>query len=83
VNPPPSRDARTSIGRATSSDLAALLDIHAVAQILSCSARHVRRLDEAGRMPSPLRLGSLVRWRRVVIEQWIADGCIPPVEERR
>jgi excisionase family DNA binding protein len=42
---------------------------------LVCSTRHVRRMADSGRMPKPVKLGSLIRWPRAVIEQWIADGC--------
>ena len=52
-----------------------LLDVRAVAQLLGCSSRHVYRLADAGRMPSPVKLGSLVRWNRAALEQWITDGC--------
>jgi excisionase family DNA binding protein len=55
----------------------AMLDVRAVARILACSTRHVYRLSDAGRMPAPLRLGSLVRWPRQSIEAWIAGGCQP------
>jgi excisionase family DNA binding protein len=54
---------------------AALLDVKAVAALLGCSARHVYRLTDAGRMPAPVRLGALIRWRRAEIEEWIAAGC--------
>ncbi len=53
----------------------ALLDVKAVAKLLACSTRHVYRLSDSGRMPSPLRVGALVRWRRSAIEEWIAAGC--------
>ena len=54
----------------------AMLSVDDIANdYLGCSARHVRRLADAGRMPRPIKLGSLVRWPRSVIEQWIADGC--------
>ena len=56
-------------------------DVKAVAQTLDCSPRHVYRLADAGRMPAPLRLGSLVRWDLEEIDRWIADGC-KPVERR-
>ena len=53
-----------------------LLDVKAVAVLLGgCSARHVYRLADAGRMPPSLKLGSLVRWRRAELEAWIASGC--------
>jgi excisionase family DNA binding protein len=56
---------------------ARLLDVKVVAELLDCSSRHVYRLSDAGRMPAPVRLGSLVRWSRPAIETWIADGCPP------
>ena len=54
---------------------AKLLDVQAVADMLGCSTRHAYRLSDAGKMPAPLRLGSLVRWSKASIEEWIADGC--------
>ncbi|MEX0885878.1 MAG: helix-turn-helix domain-containing protein [Phycisphaeraceae bacterium] len=55
---------------------AELLDVQAVAQLLGgCSPRHVYRLADAGKMPRPLKLGALVRWRRETLLNWIADGC--------
>lgn len=54
---------------------AKLLDVQAVAETLGCSTRHVYRLSDAGKMPAPLKLGSLVRWSKTAIESWIADGC--------
>jgi excisionase family DNA binding protein len=56
----------------------ALLDVQAVATLLSCSTRHVYRLADAGRMPPPVKLGALVRWQRCAVEAWISEGC-PPV----
>lgn len=55
--------------------LPAMLTIDQVARLLNCSTRTVYRLNDAGHMPRPVRLGALVRWNRVEIEQWIADGC--------
>ena len=52
-----------------------LLNVRAVAAILNCSTRHVYRLSDAGKMPRPVRLGQLVRWRREGLLQWIAEGC--------
>ncbi len=54
---------------------AALLDVQAVAQLLDCSSRHVYRMADTGRMPPPVRLGALVRWRRQDLDAWIAAGC--------
>jgi len=52
-----------------------LLDVNAVAQLLSCSTRHVYRLADSGRMPRPRKLGVLARWDRGELEKWLADGC--------
>ncbi|MEN6406359.1 MAG: helix-turn-helix domain-containing protein [Thermoguttaceae bacterium] len=56
---------------------AKLLDVQAVATMLDCSPRHVYRLSDAGRMPAPVKLGSLVRWSTVAIREWINGGCKP------
>ena len=34
-----------------------------------------RRLADGGRMPRPVRLGGLVRWRRAELQAWIDAGC--------
>jgi len=52
-----------------------LLDVAEVARLLTCSKPHVRRLADAGRMPRPVKLGTLVRWKRAEIEQWLTAGC--------
>lgn len=56
---------------------ASLLDVRAVSKMLGCSTRHVYRLSDAGRMPPPIKLGSLVRWNRDAVTTWIAGGCQP------
>jgi excisionase family DNA binding protein len=56
---------------------AVLLDVRAVARLLGCSPRHVYRLADAGKMPPPLKLGALVRWRRQDLDAWLAGGCKP------
>ncbi|MBC8355098.1 MAG: helix-turn-helix domain-containing protein [Planctomycetes bacterium] len=53
----------------------ALLDVRSVAARLDCSVRHVYRLSDSSRMPKPVRLGALVRWRADELDRWIADGC--------
>jgi len=42
---------------------------------LKISTRHLRRLIDAGRAPTPIRLGVLLRFDPVVAEEWIASGC--------
>jgi excisionase family DNA binding protein len=54
---------------------AQLLDVGAVAEMLGCSPRHVYRLSDAGKMPAPVRLGSLVRWSKTAIAEWVSAGC--------
>ena len=54
---------------------AAMLDVRAMAAMLSCSTRHVYRLADAGRMPPPIKIGALCRWPRRAVDAWIADGC--------
>lgn len=53
----------------------AMLDVNELAGILKCSPRTVRRLAQAGRIPPPCRLGTLVRWSSSAIDSWIASGC--------
>ena len=52
-----------------------LLDVRAVAAVIGCSERNVYRLADAGKMPRPLKIGALVRWRRADIDAWLAAGC--------
>lgn len=59
---------------------AELIDVKAVAKLLSCSARHVYRLVDAGKMPAPVKLGVLVRWRSAELANWLDAGC-PTVSE--
>lgn len=54
---------------------AELLDVKGVAALLACSKRHIYRLADAGHMPRPIKLGTLVRWRRAELETWIGAGC--------
>ena len=62
---------------------AELLDVKAVATLLGgCSTRHVYRLADAGQMPKPIKLGSLVRWRRRELLAWLEAGC-PPHDRRQ
>lgn len=67
--------AHTGGGDKAARELPAMLTVDQVAALLGCSARHVYRLADMGRMPRPVKLGALVRWPRAVIESWIAAGC--------
>lgn len=50
-------------------------DVRTVADKLGVSPRTVYRLADAGRMPQPLKLGSLVRWNLSQIDDWVDAGC--------
>jgi len=53
----------------------ALLTIDDLAALLGCSRRTVHRLIERGRVPKPCRFGSLLRWPRAQVDEWVARGC--------
>ena len=54
---------------------ATLLDVEQVAAILNVSARTVYRMADAGAMPRPRHLNTLIRWSRAEIEAWVKAGC--------
>lgn len=58
-----------------SESAAALLDVRRVAALLGCSPRTCYRFADGGLMPRPRKLGALVRWSKVEIENWIDAGC--------
>ncbi len=45
-----------------------------LAIMLQVSKRTLWRLRSAGRLPSPMRVGGIVRWRLDDVVDWIADG---------
>ena len=55
-----------------------LMSIHDVAQALNCSARHIARLEQLGRIPRSIKLGASRRWSRLAIEKWIASETSQP-----
>ena len=62
-------------GERTPREPSAMLNVQGVSALLGCSVRHVYRMSDSGRMPRPVKLGSLVRWRRMSILAWIDAGC--------
>jgi prophage regulatory protein len=48
---------------------------------LNVSKRTLWRLRSDGRVPPPLRLGGVVRWRLDEVQNWIAAGC-PAIKSR-
>lgn len=76
----PSNDPTAHVfGREPNAEqLAELLTVRQVASLLGgCSTRHVRRLYDSGRMPRPIKLGNLLRWRKREVLAWIENGCEP------
>lgn len=59
-----------------------LINVEEFAATMKCSAKHVRRLIDAGKCPPPLRVGALLRWRRDVVDAWTREGC-PSVRAMR
>ena len=58
-----------------------LIPADRVAELLGLSKRTLWRLLSAGKLPKPVRLGSVVRWKRDELEAWIGSGC-PPLSSR-
>jgi excisionase family DNA binding protein len=52
-----------------------VLHAKGVASLLGCSVRHIFRLAAEGRMPRPVKIGHLARWRRSDLDTWLAAGC--------
>ena len=52
-----------------------LIGAEALAKLLACSVAHVWRMHASGRVPCPVKLGKLTRWRRVEVEAWVRAGC--------
>jgi prophage regulatory protein len=46
-----------------------------LSQMLGVSMRQCWRLNSAGKLPRPIRLGGSVRWNRAEIQQWFGAGC--------
>src|SRR5262245_57173839 len=65
-------------GRASMPDCAVptpiAVDANDAAALFGLSSRTWRRLNAAGLIPSPLRLGGSVRWRRDELVAWAAAG---------
>jgi excisionase family DNA binding protein len=70
-------DTAATTNTLTKHSTALLLDVKAVAALLDCSPRTVYRLADWGKMPRPLKLGAMVRWKRADLEAWVAEGCRP------
>jgi len=54
---------------------AVLVDVRQVARMLDVSERQVWRLAATQKMPVPLSIGRLKRWKRCEVLRWINAGC--------
>jgi prophage regulatory protein len=52
-----------------------LLTARALAGLLSVSRRQVFRLNSAGKLPAPIRIGGVVRWSAQQISDWLSAGA--------
>ena len=53
----------------------ALLDVKEASRLCSISAPMLYKLNAAGNLPAPIKIGKLMRWRRKEILKWINAGC--------
>ena len=54
------------------------MDTRTLAQTLSCSPRHIDRLDSSGKLPAPVYIGKAKRWALDGpngIREWLRLGC--------
>lgn len=54
---------------------ALLMTVDELARELRASPKTIRRMDAAGRLPRPIRVGRAKRWARDSIVRWIAAGA--------
>lgn len=57
-----------------------LMRAKALVRCLSVSVRQTHRLNRAGLLPTPLRIGGVVRWREDEISRWLQCGAPPRSE---
>ncbi len=46
-----------------------------LANMLGISLRQIWRLNSAGKLPKPIRIGGSVRWNRLEVMDWFRAGC--------
>ncbi|MCD8350431.1 MAG: hypothetical protein LUC93_07465 [Planctomycetaceae bacterium] len=60
-----------------------LVDVNEAARLCMISASMFYKLNAAGRTPHPVKLGKLLRWRRMELLDWIDAGCQKDWNERK
>jgi predicted DNA-binding transcriptional regulator AlpA len=84
---PPKAIAQTITGKrrinATEKDISmiaaegVLLTVGDLSTKLQVSPRQIYRLTDGGKLPAPVKVGAMNRWRSAEIDTWIAKGCAP------
>lgn len=60
-----------------------LITAEGIAELIGVSPRHVsERLSKQDGFPAAMRLGGLLRWDAIEIEQWIRNQRISPAARR-
>ena len=52
-----------------------LLTAQQIATLLAISKRQIWRLADRGVLPGRITIGRLTRWRKDLINKWVAAGC--------
>ena len=52
-----------------------MLSTKSLARELGVSERTIRKLNSAGKIPEPRKVGTNVRWSTEEIQEWIRAGC--------
>jgi predicted DNA-binding transcriptional regulator AlpA len=52
-----------------------LTDIKGLERMLGRDERSLWRDHSAGRLPRPIKLGGLTKWRVAEIREWVEEGC--------
>jgi predicted DNA-binding transcriptional regulator AlpA len=60
-----------------------LISAKEFATLLSISIRTLWRLRSAGKLPTPVEIGSSIRWNADEVRRWISDGCPDRSAKRR
>jgi predicted DNA-binding transcriptional regulator AlpA len=56
-------------------DASMLLTVTATAKLLGMSEKALRRADQTGKVPAPVRIGRNVRWRLAELARWAEADC--------
>ena len=50
-----------------------MLTVRDMASLLRITTRAVHAQRSRGKLPNPIRIGRLVRWRRAEVERWLLE----------